>query len=295
MLSCEALPEETCPVLDMDEDQFLRQNSPYTTMRYDDLKHLFHSDSEFAPALHIKTRSLQDLFKSRSVEEIEEQHAAISEKCRLPPQVVCGSELNEAPVQYEVKGLLPHELPVIGIYVDKRICPGFRYKVRYNGRDEELFDGEARTLLSVGMGYGKRLTFEGEYKNYNDNYFWSDSDPEGFAFSLDVVSVGDVFVIYSALSEPVGKVTVESIVGHQEETNQETGTGSVSKTVRVMMTCSIDYYQRHQLLDLHSKDLETIEGEVLAVKHKREKKANITCIKNVNFSRLGECTLQVDQ
>ncbi len=117
MLSCENLPDNTCPpAMEMDE-MMLRQLSPYnpTSSRADDLMLLLHPQTDFIPPQHGKARTLQDFFKSQALDELQLQpHAAITEPCRLPTKVVCGSELNESPASYEVKGLHPHELPVIG-------------------------------------------------------------------------------------------------------------------------------------------------------------------------------------
>jgi len=48
------------------------------------------------------------------------------------------------------------------------------------------------------MGYGRRITFESEQRNANDNYFWSDNYPLGYAFSIHVVDAGLKFTIYDA-------------------------------------------------------------------------------------------------
>lgn len=66
-----------------------------------------------------------------------------------------------------------------GTYVDPRIIPGFYYRVRPAGSRRHLFDGRSLLLQSIGMGYGKRITFKPDSLNNPDNYFWSDSHPEG--------------------------------------------------------------------------------------------------------------------
>jgi len=60
-----------------------------------------------------------------------------------------------------------------------------------------MFNGRALQLLNIGRGYSRRLTFQADSNtlNNNDNYFWSDSRPEGFAFELEVVSTGDKFTL----------------------------------------------------------------------------------------------------
>jgi hypothetical protein len=69
--------------------------------------------------------------------------------------------LGEVPARYHVTSLRPHEMAVVGAYIDPRVAPGFCYRVRTLGEDSRiLFKGRAIKLLSVGRGYGRRLTFE---------------------------------------------------------------------------------------------------------------------------------------
>lgn len=84
-----------------------------------------------------------------------------------------------------------HEFPVIGTHVDKHVLPGFMYRVRMIGTTEWLFDGRALLLESVGRGYGKRISFESASKNEPNNYFYSDTSPEGYAFSPVAIRVQD--------------------------------------------------------------------------------------------------------
>ena len=91
--------------------------------------------------------------------------------------------------------------------MDSRIVPGFRYRVRCIGDEQWLFDGEARRLDSIGLGYGRRLTFQGDRLNNNDCYFWSDSSPTGFAFSIQALKEGDVFTLFNSDSIPIGEVS----------------------------------------------------------------------------------------
>lgn len=73
-----------------------------------------------------------------------------------------------------------------------------------------LFGGKALTLQSIGRGFARRLTFEpvDSTLNDNDNYFWTDSRPEGFVFEIEAVSIGDKFTIYDANHEPQGILEV---------------------------------------------------------------------------------------
>ena len=99
-------------------------------------------------------------------------------------------------------------LTLSGFEVDSRIVPGFRYRVRCIGNEEWLFDGETRRLDSIGLGYGRRLTFQGDRLNNNDFYFWSDSSPTGFAFSIQALKEGDVFTLFNSESIPIGEVSI---------------------------------------------------------------------------------------
>jgi len=44
--------------------------------------------------------------------------------------VLDGQELNDIPAVYRVPTLQPYELAAVGVWIDKRIVPGFRYRVR---------------------------------------------------------------------------------------------------------------------------------------------------------------------
>ena len=71
-------------------------------------------------------------------------------------------------------------LVLSGTFVDENITPGFYYRVRRIHDSSFLFNGEARRLVSVGMGYGKRITFGGDHVIDNtDFFFYSDTEQEG--------------------------------------------------------------------------------------------------------------------
>lgn len=40
------------------------------------------------------------------------------------------ADLGDFPASYLIPALKPHEFPAVGVYVDPRIVPGFRYRVR---------------------------------------------------------------------------------------------------------------------------------------------------------------------
>lgn len=124
-----------------------------------------------------------------------------------------------------------------GTYVDKRVVPGFRYRVRVNRTTRQLFDGRALVLESVGRGYGKRITFEaatGEL-NENDNFFYSDTIGQGYGFSPVAVEQGDRFRIRDAASEEsCGDLVVTDLLRDQTEISTELqDNGSIEKRLRV--------------------------------------------------------------
>lgn len=50
-------------------------------------------------------------------------------------------------------------------------------------------------LQSVGMGYAKRITFKPDTLNAPENYFWSDSHPEGLGMEPRAIDPGMKFTI----------------------------------------------------------------------------------------------------
>lgn len=108
---------------------------------------------------------------------------------------VNGADIKDIPCQYCVVGLEKYELPVIGTYVDPRIIPGFHYRVRPAGSRRHLFEGRSLLLQSIGMGYGKRITFKPDSLNTPENYFWSDSHPEGVGMEPRAIHPGMKFSI----------------------------------------------------------------------------------------------------
>lgn len=96
----------------------------------------------------------------------------------------------------------------IGTYIDPRIIPGFYYRVRpAAGKRRPLFNGKILKLVSTGMGYGKRITFASESLNHPENYFWSDSHPDGLGFEPSAVRAGMKFEILAG-NLRLGEATV---------------------------------------------------------------------------------------
>ncbi|XP_064112972.1 uncharacterized protein LOC135219817 [Macrobrachium nipponense] len=159
--------------------------------------------------------------------------------------VVNGQKTGDIPLQYSITGLQPYELPVVGTYVDPSILTGFRYRVRPVDSKKHLFGARALTLQSIGRGYGKRLTFSGDKMNQNENYFWSDTNPEGYGFSIQAVAPGDAFRIMSSSGEDLGRAQVFRADAPQveEKTEVSAADGKVTKRVRVTVTCDVSFHE----------------------------------------------------
>ena len=91
------------------------------------------------------------------------------------------------------KGLRREEFPVIGTFVHPNIVIGAKYKVRNLATGKYLFEGRALRLVSIGRGYGKRISFEGKTKIDTDNFFYSDTNAEGWGFTIEAISAGEKF------------------------------------------------------------------------------------------------------
>lgn len=156
--------------------------------------------------------------------------------------VLSGNKIGDVPTKYYVTGLLPHEQPVAGTFVDPRILTGFSYRVRPADAKKHLFGGAALVLQAIGRGYGKRLTFASSNLNSNENYFWSDSHPEGYGFSIQAVVPGDSFRIMSS-GEEIGRAQVfRADLPQVEESSTVSSAGHVTKKVRVTVTCDITFH-----------------------------------------------------
>lgn len=163
------------------------------------------------------------------------------------------------------------------------------------GEVQYLFNGEAKRLQSIGLGYGRRLTFSGDRLNFNDCFFWSDSSPSGFAFNVQALREGDVFTITNSQSIPIGEITVESVDHPQVELETRIENDSVVKSVHARFTNTVRFFAHHNLLDVHSsQEVGAVEGIAELVKLKGSKEAFVRCIKNVNFPKLGQCNLETE-
>jgi len=180
-----------------------------------------------------------------------------------------------------------------GFDIDSRIVPGCRYYVRYIGTNDYLFNGEARRLISIGLGYGRRMTFEGDSLNFNYNYFWSDSIPSGFAFSVEAVREGDNFVISDSNSQEIGCVEVEKVDFPQVEESTHMEGKSVVKHVNVRFACflKMNMFNNPRLINVNTQEVEIVNGVAELVKERGSNGTVVRCIKDVYFQSLGWCTL----
>ncbi|XP_021960303.1 uncharacterized protein LOC110856156 isoform X2 [Folsomia candida] len=190
---------------------------------------------------------------------------------------------DDVPIVYKVENLRPHEFPVVGLVVHPRIIPGFCYRVRPLNTSKHLFSGRALQLVSVGQGYGKRITFKADdgQKNVNDNFFWSDSRPEGYGFELEVVSPGDKFTLYDAHHTKIGNCEVISNEEPQVEQSHliwpENGT--IEKWVVTKLRCKIE-----SLEGAVSEDV--ISG--IAISSKATRTGAATLVRIMNCKRMSQ-------
>nr|CAD7590117.1 unnamed protein product [Timema genevievae] len=197
-----------------------------------------------------------------------------------------GALLGDIPARYTIPAIRTHEFPVVGVWVDPRVAPGFRYRVRpiqEQGRSKGqteyhyFFGGKALTLQSIGRGYTRRVTFEGDSLNDNDNYFWSDSWPLGFAFELEVTRPGEKYTLYDANSVAMGTAEIVEMTAPQEEVSHVIlDDGSVEKTVRVRLLCKVEWFEGQLTASL------PVRGLAVVVKPKSgDGKARVMRVMNV--------------
>ncbi|XP_076320634.1 uncharacterized protein LOC143230645 isoform X2 [Tachypleus tridentatus] len=193
----------------------------------------------------------------------------------------------DIPTVYTISGLQNYEFPVVGTYIDRRIVPGFKYRVRIIQTDLYQFDGKALNLKSIGMGYGKRLTFESESLNYNENYFWSDTDPNGYGFTVVAMEKGDEFIIKDDKDVVCGELTVRKCSNSQSERDMRvTKDGVVEKTIEVRLWAKIRNACNGLDIRLEtSQDVELI-GIVSLVRSKR------IAVAEVHRVEFDDCSLK---
>ncbi|KAL0268425.1 UNVERIFIED_CONTAM: hypothetical protein PYX00_010378 [Menopon gallinae] len=227
-----------------------------------------------------------DIWDSSDVDS--DQESPPKDEDSLPLMCLDASALGDIPARYVIPSLPNHEFPVIGVFVDPRIVPGFKYKVRVLPdldnplKTYYLFDGRALRLLSIGRGYSRRLTFEPDQNtslNDNENYFWADSRTDGFGFELQTINVGDKFMIHDASHIVAGTIEIISVQEPQEEVSQKTGKdGIIEKRARVKAMGKVEWFD-----DSGTTILLPMSGIAVCVKQKNRDKASVTRIISVTI------------
>lgn len=205
---------------------------------------------------------------------------------------VRGEDIGDFPTEYTISALRPYEIPVVGTYVDRKIVPGFAYRVRRNGTSDFLFNGEALVLQSIGRGYGKRLTFHSDAVE-NDNFFWSDSNSdEGFAFSILVIFEGNEFDVLDRHGRKVAETHSITFGDEQEIRDVLLRESEIEMFVSVELKCSLKFssldhvpeHLRGRMVNL------TTSGDALSRKTLSSWKAETVEIKNVHIRDIGACS-----
>lgn len=218
-----------------------------------------------------------DCFQEFSVESEDTGRVVTYDEKEEPSvRVLDGNDVNDIPARYFVPTLQPYEFPVVGVWIDRRIVPGFKYRVRpidnevwififdvdyfafeyeplftfaQEFKDEYLFDGNGLTLQNIGNGYSRRIVFapsNGQLNN-NTNYFWSDSRTWGFAFQLELVSVGEKYTVYDISNHPVGHLEIVQLQVSREYT------GKFNKKLTEFNLRRVDYFTLYQLASLFAR------------------------------------------
>ena len=167
--------------------------------------------------------------------------------------------------------------------MDKNIIPGFHYKVRILGTDRFLFKGKALALQSIGIGYGKRITFEGESFNVNRNYFYSDTQAEGVAMSIIALQSGDTFVVTNLDGQPQGEGVIEEVAVQKELSTRVEDDKSIVKRVAVSFSCYIKHSAGYGLMPLQSEETFVLTAVAIVVKQARAKKAHTKFIEKLEL------------
>ncbi|XP_054288791.1 uncharacterized protein LOC129004288 isoform X1 [Macrosteles quadrilineatus] len=202
--------------------------------------------------------------------------------------VVHGVSIGDVPTRYTVFGLQPYEMPVIGTYIDPRIMPGFEYRVRMAGPPRKhFFQGRALRLVSVGAGYGKRITFAPDVLNEPENYFWSDTHPDGLGFEIRAVHVGQRFHILAGglyLGEAhVFRADAAQYEEKQEVIRQKDGT-TIVKYVHVDVTCHVKMDTTRAgvptTCDSHTM---RVSGTAVVARRPRQSRADLLRVENIGL------------
>ncbi|GJQ77031.1 hypothetical protein Trydic_g15225 [Trypoxylus dichotomus] len=197
---------------------------------------------------------------------------------------VKGDDIGDVPTKYAITGLSSYEMPVIGTYVDPRILPGFHYKVRLSNRKKYLFNAKPLRLQSIGIGYGKRLTFESDSQLNADNFLWSDSHHDGLAFEVRVVMENMQFWITSD-NQILGEATVfradlPQVEERMEKVELAADRFSYIKYVHIDVMCHIRM-DINESGDFHNENLVRVYGLAIARKDPGKRNGYVERVENI--------------
>lgn len=205
---------------------------------------------------------------------------------------VWGKDIGDIPTEYTMNDLQEHELPVIGTYADSKVLPGFRYRVRVCGRkdDEYLFDSKALRLARIGPGYGKRLTFEDEDILSNENFFWSDSNPDGgYAFSIECISEGERFdIVDRCRKATVGEAVMTHVTSKQQLLSSYVDELGTTVIVSVEFKCKLYFHDQDEYKDSEG----SLSGTLLSFKPQKSKIPTLTEITGMEIPGMEQCVFQ---
>lgn len=198
---------------------------------------------------------------------------------------VFGADINDIPTSYNVPELDVHELPVVGTFVHGKILPGFSYRVRLNGTNQYLFDGNALVLEAVGQGFGKRLTFECNDLLNNKNFFWSDNNPpNGYALSMKLPIAGE-YAVKNKEDRFIGRLTIKEVHDHQIVQAMRCLQDGIQIEAQVKMLC---HFTSCPNMDTSEK----IVGGI-AIATKKGKNIQVDRIENVSIDGIENCCQMV--
>lgn len=161
-------------------------------------------------------------------------------------------------------------------------------------RDNKFVFGQPLTLKSIGQGYGKRITFESSCLNRSENVFWSDSQKEGFAFSINVINLDDFFQIRSKNSKrKIGILTITEVDEEQIEKSTLFENGTIKKKVKVSGKCLVQFKNSNASLQLDSANERKFTGTAFTELPKGSKIAKLNKITDVEL--VGNLTRKIVQ
>lgn len=185
-------------------------------------------------------------------------------------------------------------MPIIffysGTYVDPRIIPGFYYRVRPNDRKEHLFGGRALKLMSIGMGYAKRLTFEPDSLIEADNFLWSDNHPDGIGLEPRAVHKNMKFIM-KAGDTIIGTATVfrvdkPQIEEKMEKVKTENGQYTIIKYIHIDVMCHIRFNRTMGNTNENEENLMRVCGLAVVRKEPKSLDSKVVRVENIAFDSL---------